>query len=447
MNHIQTEDLLTYLIDSKLAEGAEAIAMHLDACDSCARELDAMRAEDGLLRDEETWAIADALKSPPSARLREAMQLHERIQRENEGARKLLERLLRPTFRLTDANISAKPEFISAGVVRVLCEVARDFHEKKPISAYEVAVEAYRVAAKLPADATTPRGLGMAYAQREGANALRLMGRFRDALAALDEAESLLNENPAADPFDIGIVNLSRAYVFFDSDRFAEASACAAKARGAFTDYPDDSRLMGAALVHSFCLLELGHPEEAAHAADSLIVIARVQTNVNMLARGLMLAGKARRAMRCFQEAEQHYFEAVTLFEEMKLPTEVARGRLQIGTVAALRGDLRSAGTLLAASEAELANAGLTNDAAIATLRWAEVLLALGEPQGVAEKCRRIIVLFDSEGMQKRARAALAYLQEALEMNKATPMLAADVCEYIQTLPRHPERSFSPRSA
>jgi tetratricopeptide (TPR) repeat protein len=447
MNHIETDDLLRYSIDPALTADAASIVSHLGVCQLCARELEAIGAEDDALHDEETWAIADAAKAPPSGRLLEALQLHERIQRENEAAHGLLDRLLRPTLRLMDANISTKPAFVNAGVVRVLCEVARDFHEKKPISALDIATEAYRVAARLPTDGTTSQNLCMAYAQRERANALRLMGRFRDALLALDEAESLFNENPAADPFDIGIVNLSRAYVFYDSDRFVEAAACAHKARTVFADYPDSARQIGATIVHVGALLELGQAAEAAPAAEALIALARAQASLNMLARGLMLAGKAYRAMRRFDDAEQHYFEAVTLFEEMKLPTEAARARWQIATTAALRGDLPSAVTLLAASEVELATAGLTNDSAVATLRWAEVSLALGKPQGVAEKCRRIIVIFDSEGMQRRARAALAQLQEALEMNTATPTLAADVCEYIQTLHRNPERPFAPRPA
>lgn len=444
MNHIDPDDLLRYSIDPSLLRDAAAVAAHLAACEMCSRDLAAVAAEDGAIADDDVWFVVDAPAGEPGPRLQEALRLHARIEREDELARRRLERLLRPSLRLAEAELSDDPLFVNAGTVRVLCEAAREFHEKRPISALEIATEAYRVAEKLAADATTSRNYCMASAQRERANALRLLGRFRDALLALDEAESLFNENPATDPFDIGIVNLSRAYVLHGSERFAEAAEAAAKARKVFTDYPDTNRQMGAAIVHAGALLELGQAAEAAVAAESVNAMARAQSNVNMLARGLMLSGKAYRALRRFDDAEPDYFEAATLFEEMRLPTEVARARLQIATIAALRGDLRSAVILLKASAAELSQVGLTNEAAIATLRWAEASLAFGESDGVADKCRRVIVIFDSEGMQRRARQALAYLQEALEKNTATPALIGHVRAYIQALPRNPDRPFVP---
>ena len=63
-------------------------------------------------------------------------------------------------------------------------------------------------------------------------------------------------------------------------------------------------------------------------------------------------------------------------------------------------------------------------DAAVATLRWTEASLALGVRDGVAEKCRRLVVVFESQGVERRARMDLAYLQEALQANRATPVRA-----------------------
>ena len=41
----------------------------------------------------------------------------------------------------------------------------------------------------------------------------------------------------------------------------------------------------------------------------------------------------------------------------------------------------------------------------------------------------------------RRARMALAYLQEALQAKRATPAIVAEVREYLEALPREPERA------
>lgn len=443
MSHVDRDDLLRYRIDRSLVDGAR-IEAHVTACEPCARELALIDAEDAALRDAETWALVDAVAAPRSARLQEASDLRRRIERENESARRALTPLLRPSLRLAEAKLAENPAFCHAGTVRVLCEIARDYHERKPVSALEAATEAYRVACALAPGSTSDRRHCMAVAQRERGTALRYLGRLREALQALEEAEGLFDQNPAADAFDIAIVNLRRAFVLVDLCQFAEAASCAGKARQVFHEYADTARELSASMVEARCLLDLGSAENAAELCETIIRRARREGDTAMLARGLLNAGVAHRRARHFVEAEERYFEAIPLLEELGLTTEVARANLQVATLTAERGELPAAIPLLDASSRELAAAGMTNDAAVATLRWAEVCLALGIRQGVADKCRRLVVVFESQGVERRARLALAYLQEALHANTATPAIVAEVREYLEALPREPERAFVP---
>lgn len=444
MSHVDVDDLIRYRIDRALVERPDDIAAHVAACPGCASELALIDAEEQALRAGETWEDLDALLSPRNDRLKEALERRKRMDREHAHARRLLEPLLQPSVRLEEARISKKPAFLHAGVVRVLCECAQQSHEKKPVSSLEMARAAYEVARELSDDASTHPRLCMAYALREQANALRYLGRFRDALAALDAAEPLFDHDPALDPFEVGVVNLIRATVLMDKGDIREAAAIAAKARRAAREYHDKGREIAASMVEAWCLIELGESTVAARIYEGVISIAGGAADTPLLARALLNAGVAYRQMRDFAIAEERTFSALVLFDGLGLTTEIARANLQIATITVERGDLAAGVGLLEACQKELTANSMTNDAAVAGLRWAEACLALNRRAGVADKCRHLVVIFDSQEMQRRARIALSYLQEAVTSGTATPKLVAEVREYIEALPRHPERDFVP---
>lgn len=443
MTHVDSDDLLRYRVEPSLLADPAAVAGHLQTCEICSRELAAIDAEERALRDETTWAVVAATHALPSARLQEALALRKRMDQENALARRLLEKLLRPSFRLIEARIETRPAFLHAGTVRVLCETARQFHERRPATALDIATVAYDVAKVLPEGSSTDRRLCIAFAQRERANALRYLGRVRDALGALDEAEGLLT-HPVADVFDRAIVDLIRATVLVDSDRAAEAIPFATRSLGIFCEFQDSPRVFAANVVLAWCYMDLGEARRAAELYEQITRAARAQGDFAMLARGLMNAGVAYRHVGEFSKAEELYFKAIPIFEELGLSSEVARCHLQVATVTAARGELHSAVELLSACRRELTAEGLTNDAAVATLRWAEVCLALEMPRDVVDALRQTLVAFKSEGMERRARIALAYLSEAVEEGSATPELAKEVRKYIQRLPRQPELTFAP---
>jgi tetratricopeptide (TPR) repeat protein len=226
------------------------------------------------------------------------------------------------------------------------------------------------------------------------------------------------------------------------SDRLQEGFVVAGDAAKVFREYGDRDREMSSALVEASCLGLAGHAQDAADTFIRVAELARERGNTRVLASALQNGANALVDLRQLDSAERFYSEALVLYDELQIHTEKARTMWSLGSVVVARGHLDEGAARLDASRTELARLGLTNDAAQATLQWAEVRLALNKPKGVAEACRKIVVVFNSEGMQHHAKEALAVLHEALASGKATPELVHSVRLYLETLPANPSQRF-----
>jgi tetratricopeptide (TPR) repeat protein len=395
------------------------------------------------LRDSDTWEQVDHLLTP-SERHAEVLVLRDAIEAEDEKARRRLGPLLKSPYRFRGSNVTTNPTFRTAGVVRVLCIEANQRHEKRPLFSIEIADAAFEIARTLPNVPGSRRRYCMGISLRERANAQRYLGRFKDALEALERAEKLFDETPAADPHDIAIVQYIRSAVFMDSDRLDEAIAVAEKCLPVFRDYFDDSRELSALMVHACCLHYAGRQIEAIPAYEKLIARARATGAVNILARGLSNAATAYTDLSVLDTAERYFVEAGVLYDELGVLTEKARTAWALASVVVRRGDLAAGEERLDAARRDLGRLGLRNDHGLATLEWAEVRLARGKTEDVATACREIVIRFQSEGMMKNARIALAYVHEALARGTATPNLIRHVRLYLEELPTRPDEAFVP---
>jgi hypothetical protein len=201
-------------------------------------------------------------------------------------------------------------------------------------------------------------------------------------------------------------------------------------------------RELSSLIVASACLLFSGHAQDSADAYIHVVELARELGNTRLLAGALQNGGAALVDLRQLDRAERFYGEALVLYDELRVPTEKARSMWALGAVVVARGHLEEGASRLDSRRTELAGIGLTHDAAQATLEWAEDRLALQTPKGVAEACRKIVVVFNSEGMQRHAKEALAVLREALAADRATPELLRSVRLYLEQLPANPSRRF-----
>jgi tetratricopeptide (TPR) repeat protein len=441
MTHPDEAVLSAFSLDADSVIDREAVAAHVADCEICQEAVAAFRKLDGALRHAETWENLAALQFPGD-RLAQFQEVRRRVQAEDEEASRILKPLLNSPLRFRNAKLEGKPRCHTEGMVRMLCAAANERHESRPTFSLELTVTACTIAKALPRTDEAARRLSMAMALRERANALRYLGKFNDALRALEYAERFFDTSPGADDFDLAIVWYIRATVFMKSDRLPEGTVLAREAARVFHEYGDEDRELTSVNVGACCLLLSGYAQEAAVAFAQVSDLARERGNPRVLAGALQNRAAALVDLRQLDLAERLYSEALVLYDELGVSTEKARTMWALGSVVVARGHLEEGALSLDASRKELAQLGLTNDAAQAALEWAEVRLALNRPEGVAAACRKIVVVFNSEGMQHHAKEALAALHEALRAGKATPDFVRSVRVYLGQLPANPTQPF-----
>jgi tetratricopeptide (TPR) repeat protein len=443
MTHYDHDTLSRFGLDPSLVDDPEAMAAHLDSCEMCAGYFAVVQEIDGALRDAHTWEQVDRLLTP-SERLQQAFALKQAIDAEDADAFRRIEPLIKSPLHFRNGRVPTNPKLQTPGAVRVLCAEAHKLHEKRPLFSFEIANAAFEIARGLAKGPESRRRFSIAISLRERANAQRFLGRFKDAIEALEYAEQLFDETPAADPHDIAIVQLIRAAVFTESEQLPQAIAETEKCLPVFRDYSDESRELIALITQACCLHYSGRRAEAVTAFETLIARARAVQDMSILARGLSNAATSYRELSMLDIAERYYVEAVVLYDELGMVTEKVRTSWALATLVVKQGDLLSGEECLDRVRRELQKLGLQNDHALATLEWAETSLARGAAEGVAAACRDIIIRFESEGMTKNARIALAYVHEALARGAATPALLRHVRQYLETLPRRPNEAFVP---
>jgi len=441
MTHPDEAELSAFSLDPQSVTDREAVAAHVADCKICQEAIEAFRKFEDALRSAETWTYLTGLQSP-SGRFAEAQELRRRVQKEDAEASRILAPLVNSPLRFRNAKLEEKPRCHTEGMVRMLCAAANERHESRPTFSLELTVTACTIAKALPQTNGAGRRLSMGMALRERANALRYLGKFNDALLALEYAERFFDTSPGADDFDLAIVWYIRAVVFNKSDRLAEGIIAARDAARVFREYGDRDRELSSIMVEAGCLLLSGNAQDAVEAFGRVADLARERSNVRLLASALQNGAAALADLGQLERAERLYSEAIVLYDELRVPTEHARAVWALGSVAVAAGNLEEGAARLDASRKELAHLGLTNDAAQATLEWAEARLALNKPEGVAAACRKIVVVFNSEGMQHHAKEALATLHEALRAGKATPELVRSVRAYLDQLPANPTQPF-----
>lgn len=416
---------------------------HLAGCALCRAKLAELETTDAAMRAPETWRHVDVLLQQ-SRGLEELLEEKARMDAEDEAAARLLAPLVRSPLRFRLANVGANKKARTAGVVRYLCAMARDLHEKRPQFSLELTTTAYEIAQTLEdRRGTLPPSLSIGLAVRERANALRYLGRFAEALDMLKYAEQIF-EQSLVDRHDVAIVWFIRATVLMKMGHLEEARQLARKTARVFRAYADVRRELGAQLVVAACLILAERHSEAVQTYEQIAVKARALGDRNILARAANAAANLYLDLGHYDRAEQFYIEALVVFDERGLTTEKARVEWSLALVAVRRGDLDTGAERLDAARAELLRLGLLHDHALATLDWAAARIAGEQPEGVAAACREIMIRFESEDMMRNARLALAYVHEALARGHATAQLIQHVRTYLEQLPSSPASPFLP---
>src|SRR5258706_4832200 len=240
-------------------------------------------------------------------------------------ARELVMPLVDSAIRFREARIDDDPRFFTLAVIRLLCKVANGMHERQPQFGLVLADAAMSIAEKLPEPLKARSAWYAGTAWKERANALRYVGRFKDAEEALDRAEEAFEGDEHVEPFDLAIVAYVRATVYCETDRFVEAAQLARDAAVAFHLYGDRRRYLSARIAEAGSFYCVDRYAEALPIFEAVAVDARAAKEPWMLAVALHNAASCYTRLGSFEKAFAYYGDALAVVAALDLPTDHAR--------------------------------------------------------------------------------------------------------------------------
>lgn len=441
MSHYTEDELSAYALRPDAIDNREGVEQHVAACGDCRNTLDVIEAFDIALQDPLPWEMAESMpvrREAPPALLDQARA----IAAADARARELVMPLVDSAIRFRAAGVDDDPRFYTLAVIRLLSKVANGMHERQPQFGLVLADTALNIADKLPANLQAQSAWYVGTAWKERANALRYLGRFKEADEALDRAEEAFESDDHVEPFDLAIVQYARAVLYCKMERFEEAVLLGRSAAETFHLYGDTGRYLSALLAEAGGYYSADRDREAVVLLQRVVSMARSSGEIGILARALANAANSYTRLREYDKAGEYYADAIVAMNDLDLPTESARLLWAMGALNIEQGEYDNGIEGLERSRMQLQKLGMSNDAALATLDLVAGLLAAEKPERVPELCRAITLTFSSEGMMRNAKKALAYLTEAVTSGDATPESVRHVRAFLEHLPEHPHEEF-----
>lgn len=441
MSHYTEDQLSEYVLRRESIDDPQSVEQHLAGCAECRKALELVATFDDALRDPLSWQIADTMaarrEAPP-----ELLAQARAIAADDRYAREVLLPIVESPIRFSEARVGEDPRFRTLAVIRLLCSIANKTHEQQPQYGLQLADTALTICTKLPEPVKSKSAWFVGTSWKERANALRYLGRFREAEAALDEAEKAFTSDERPEPFDLAIVAYVRASVRAETEQFADAVRLAREAAQQFAIYGDRRRYLAARIIEGLGYYCVDRDCEALPIFESVVEDARKAGETWILGGALANAASCYTHLRRYEEAVAYYDEAMAVFTTLEVPTEQARIRWALASLAVERGDYDEGIAALESARKSLSRLDLSNDASLCALDLAAGLLAAGRTEGVNDLCRSVALTFASEGMTRSARKALAFLSEAVGSGVVTPDLVRHVRVYLEKLPTHPRLEF-----
>lgn len=429
--HYDEAALYDYLDDPETFRDRAALEVHLGSCGQCRALLAELRSFEDALSSTALWDFADAVRrhsEPPEA----IRSIADRLALEDADAEQFLTPILSSPAAFRRANVGAIPEMRTAGVTRKLCAVARDLRERQPMHALALADAAVTISEQL--GTLYPRVVidelrGAAWLER--ANSLRYLGRLPEAIDALDVAERAYESTPVA-AYSVALVQYLRAAILLELDRHDEARALARLSARVFRQFGEHDRYVRARMLEGCVLFQQSQFGKALSLFRTLVQPAKELADVTTLAHVYLNIANCNLSLESFDEAHQHFMQALSLYEALGLETEKNRTRWSLGTLLVRTGRATEGIQRLHDARREFERLGATIDAALVTLDIVEALLALERPREAADLCSGLVESFTSIGMTGNALTALAFLREAVASGVATPILVKHVRTYLQ---------------
>jgi transcriptional regulator with XRE-family HTH domain len=335
--------------------------------------------------------------------------------------------------------VEREPELQTSGLCELLCEASVSAAGDSPARALHLADLAVRIAERVvgpPGWCSRLQG----YARFHLANAIRVPGELKGADAAFSSAIELWE---AGAPDDPGLLNEARVLQMQSSlrreqRRLPEALALLDRALAVDRWGSTTSLLIGKAKAVEECgdfeaaiaLLRQAASRPDAHRDTQLMFWVRKNLAVNLCQLG-------RHA-----EAELLLPEVRSRAAALGKKTELLRVGWLEGKVAAGLGRHEEALSILERVRRDLLRRAMAYDGALVTLELAEIHASLGHTAQVRTLASESVLVFENQEVHREARAALAYVRAAGEMDMLSLEVIRGVIAYLYRARHDPQLRF-----
>jgi tetratricopeptide (TPR) repeat protein len=383
------------------------------------------------------------MKGPSPERVAEFAAAARRIVVERTNAAEVVSQLLRETPREEWLSLASRPELQTNGALEQLSREIDNAVRRQPEDALPLSILGVAIADSMPDDRYPAVVIAQmrAHAWKDRAQALTFNGRHEEAVAAVEAAERALA------PFgtvahDFAVVALTKANALQHLGRFDEALEALNPARMTFSAHGDNHRALLCGVSEGAIHYRRGNYAAALETWRPLLPLAQVVADdftlaslYNNIACSLLELGEVREANIHFSNAIAHCSNAGREIDALR--TEMSSGRLFVAKGKTIEGlaHLRSA-------RQQFLSHGMTEEAGICALDIAVALLSEyhhGEAEEIAFSALQ--ELRDST-LSPRAKSAIEYLEHELLAHEATPAVVRHVRDYIETLHANPSREF-----
>jgi tetratricopeptide (TPR) repeat protein len=272
-------------------------------------------------------------------------------------------------------------------------------------------------------------------------NARRLASDFVGAEQALAIAESHL-QGGSADPLEEARVLDFKASLLSDRGRFEEAAELIDVVIDIYAEIRDSHRQGRAMISKGVFLGYTGHPNEAV----SLISDGLTRIDLHREPRLELMAyhnlawflndcGRSTEARDLLETFRNAYREFPDVWTELRLIWLESRIAFGLGRMIEAEAGLRD-------TRERFLIHGIGYEASMVTLDLACLYLQQGRTAEVKKLVREMLPLFVSQDIHRQAVAALVAFQQAVEMDRGTPLLAREVGAYLLRAQRNPALRF-----
>jgi len=401
MTHYDDRLLAALRRDELAPSRAAEVRAHVAACTSCRERVESM-----------TNVVAfDRERRSSASRRAEIRETARRLILERDEADERVSRLLQSTPRDEWSGLASRDELRNNGAVERLIAEVQFRIEKEPREALTLSNLATTISETLPADLYPAVVLAQlrAHSWKARANALRYLGRYKEALEAADRAEDRLNGFGTV-AHDRALVQLCRAIILFQTAKFDDALTVLAECRVVLDDHGDTNSALSCGLVEGNVLYEQNIESEA-----------RLHNNPGYCATHLGHTSLA----------NIHFSEAIARFHDLGLTAEATRTQRGAGTLLIARGAHFAGLAYLSDARTALAALGMVEEAGLCGLRIAEALIGRGDHREAARVAGEVARDFADAELDHRVIEALEQLRIAIDAAKASPEKVRQLHDYI----------------